>query len=210
MADIVLVGPTHERLRVELQRLADAADHRQRARTLGLDAAMSLARLPMRADRCVRRWGGEGVCNAYKDRAETSVAGLAWFRAPGGKKHVRVYAGRVAAPKSSGGERRAEAFRGLEHDSPLIDFVGTVYPAIRLPETLLKKHETGRKADRWPALKVALCRSIMAETFEPAGWAALADWYGEQPEVPYPFHSRCAEQCRTALAALRLLLEGTA
>ncbi len=201
---VVLIGPTLAQVRDELQRAADAADFRQRARTLGLDANVALTRAPlMTARQGAIEWGGEGVCNAYKDRAETSVAGVAWFVGPGGRRHVRIYAARVTAPKSSGGVRTARAFRALDGDSPLIDAVGTVYPAIRLPETLLKKHETGRKADRWPALKVALCRSIMESPFEPAGWAALADWYADAPNEP----RYAAECCRTALAAVRLLLE---
>lgn len=113
-----------------------------------------------------------------------SRAGVAWFTDRAGRRHVRVRADRVRAPKSPFGRKPAEAFPGTFDDSPLSAFVGAVYPDTRTPETLLKKHENGRKAERWPALKVSLYKAIEAEPLEPSHRAALADWYAEAGDEP--------------------------
>ena len=183
-------------LGMELVRQADLADKGHRTRMLGF--AMS------EMEREIGFWwnkemfvidrGGWGIPNSYQGRATTSVGGVAWFTSPNGCRYARVRASRVVAPKSSFKRVFAIAFQMADKDAvSLYDIVASVLPETALPETLLVKHEKGLKANRWPALKVALYRAILSEPLEPSHRAALADWYGEQGRE----HE--AESCRRAI-----------
>lgn len=194
---VVLAGATTEWVLDVLKNSVDAADMTHRERTIRLSREQLAHGLrhsgfdvkPM----SLIEWGGWGVPNSYWSRASTSLAGVAWFTDRSGVRHVRIYADRVTAPKSSFGRKSAEAFHILHSDGSgrEHDYVTAVYPETRLPETLLVKHEKGPKAKRWPALKVALYRAILADPLEPSHRAALADWYGEQGDMVSS--SRCCD-----------------
>lgn len=119
-------------------------------------------------------WSGGGVPNSYRHRAESSVLGVVWFTDAGGLRHVRVYAARVAAPKSSGGAREPRAFAS-EFDWALkhITHVEAVYPelrVLRIPRL--------RRVDHSPQV-LAFLDTLVEDPTDAATWAALSDWLGE-------------------------------
>lgn len=161
--DKVLVNPTADIFAAELTLAQDRANKGARARTaeFGTDYIVELvASSPEGADQT----DGGGVPNSYQQRAETTVVGVAWWTAPNGDKHVRIYANRVDAPKSAYGRRSASAFVG---ETPLL----CTFPSLwvrRLPLKLKKTQEYQ-------------FRDILdTNPLDIATRAAFADWLSEQ------------------------------
>lgn len=63
-----------------------------------------------RNDAGVFRYGGQGVCNSYRNRAYTTVIGVVFWTGPYNTKFVRLRVERVDAPKSPYGQRMAKIF----------------------------------------------------------------------------------------------------
>ena len=143
----LLIDPIPDRLQQTLREAVTEANGRAKARTVSdwpLDFVLQvIARHPYGGS--IERTGG-GVPNAYRYRAETSVLGVAWWRHPDGKLHVRVLGHRAAAPKSSYGRYEPSVFGTA-------DPWAAVYPD---------------RAGRLPACRVERCRRAL-ERLGPAG-----------------------------------------
>ena len=131
----------------------------------------------------IYEWGGEGVANSYRGWATSTLAGLAWFTDAHGRLHIRVYAGRVSAPKSPFGRRGVEAFPHCYADT-VAGPICAVYPELR-PPTILKKYSKGR--DRIDAELLSIADGIAANPTDPAPWHAMADWIDEHSAQEYSY-----------------------
>lgn len=106
MSETTLRNPTLAAVNAELARLAESANSGQRSRT----ATLQVAEGEWANDEFADFAGGEGVANSYRQRAATTIVSVAWVTDSSGDRHVRCYAARVNAPKSSYGRSQRHGF----------------------------------------------------------------------------------------------------
>lgn len=188
LTDRVLVNPTHAQIAEAVEAANDRANAGARSRTAELGGLWAADEVFEAADGFEDVNGG-GVPNSYRQRAETTVVGVAWWTAPSGVLHVRVYGNRVPAPKSAYGVRGAKVFREDAH------------PAARVYEGLdvSRMPKKDRREAEYPFREM-----LAADPLDVATRAAYADWLSERPA----WRQGEAERQRKALA-LAVSLAGT-
>lgn len=97
--ETLLIAPTLKKVNATLKEFCDAANKGQRVRT----AEMVVSPAEWRSKTGRLRAGGDGVANAYRGPATTTVVGCVWVTLPDRRRVVRVYAARDYAPHSAYG-----------------------------------------------------------------------------------------------------------
>lgn len=119
-----------------LDRGQSEANYRQRSRVVWLDSHEVGTRVENEPDGEVTASGG-GVPNAYRQRAETTILGVAWTTTSNRNRHVRIVAHRTTAPRSAYGKKDASVF-------PNDSYAGRVYPFLVIGREARKRR---RKED---------------------------------------------------------------
>lgn len=192
--DKVLICPPGEDLihAMTIARIAANAGGRQR--TITRDATHNWTEeCLMRRDGAFDS-GGEGVPNSYRGRAETSLLGLAWWTDPHGRKHVRIYGGRVTAPRSSMAQNMAYCFPPNAH--PAVK----VYLGIQ-PRSVFQYEKKGKR--KLPDVELSLLLALEGDPLDVAAASALVDYYQDT----YPTHGIGVPGAQRRLAILQRILQ---
>lgn len=198
--DRVVIDPTLEQVVDLLNEAAETANRGQRSRTV---SASGMARL------LAEKWGtmsasaqwddGGGVPNSYRGEASTTVIGFA-FADIAGHRHVRVYAARWPAPKSSYGTGSSKSFGLTSREFDRADIVALVYPALQAALATRKKDK---------GVAAEMLRAVEADPLDLATWSALADYLADnghfQGSEPV-----AAEHALAAVACVQSILEPAA
>lgn len=157
--------PEWARLEVTFDAIQKDANWASRARTAWIDVREALDQVRSRPHGILTRTGG-GVPNSYRQYADTTVVGIAWFTGADDGVHVRILANRITAPKSANAHKQPAVFGTADaHEA--------VYPQIKVPAPLKKD----RKADplAWE-MRLALSQNPL----DAGTRAALVDHLEEQ------------------------------
>lgn len=190
--DCVLIDPTPDQIHNAVCDARDAANPSS-ARARFVDPQLIYTFTSNTDREGAIQWDGGGVPNSYRQRAETSVLGVAWWTDDAGRKHVRFIGGRVDAPKSSYGRRGAKLFGLTDKQYDDTECVTLVYPALCVPRPL--KTEKG--------LLPEILRAIEEDPLDRASWMALSDHVTEAAEAGTPLAFVLSPaRCTAALAVL--------
>lgn len=152
-----------------LERGQDEANRGQRARTARLDPEEVVEAIEARPYGEMTASGG-GVPNSYNYQATTTIVGVAWVTDAEGRKHVRVRADRVRAPKSSYGRRGAEVF-------PTDHYLTSVYEQFGPALAPIRKKDRKRTSQVTDAIR----DHLREHADDGTAWLQLADLVEEMP-----------------------------
>ncbi len=197
--DRIVINPTLDQVEAMLIEAAGLADEGARSRTVGEGSLVASLRESWAKNEADAQWtDGGGVPNSYRQRAETSVLGFAFFISPTGERHVRVCSGRWDAPKSSFGRTGTHKF-GLSatlHDRAQVEAL--VYPALQVALATRKKDK---------GLVPELLRAIEATPLDLASVSALVDTLAENGDYRRDGLTVTMAQARAMLEVVRLVLD---
>lgn len=195
--DRVVIDPTLEQAVALLEQAADLANAGARARTLSASGLVRMLTEKWDTQGSAQWDDGGGVPNSYRGAADTTVLGFAFFVAPDGRRHLRVYGARWTAPKSSYGRGDTKSFGLTSREFDRASVESLVYPALQCALATRKKDK---------GLVPEMLRTVEADPLDIATWSALADyltenghWQGSEPVA--------AKHARAALAAVQAILE---
>jgi hypothetical protein len=191
--DRVVIDPTLEQVANLLVEAAETANRGQRARTVSASGLVREVTEKWETNQSFADWvDGGGVPNAYRGFASTTVIGVA-FVDVAGRRHVRVYASRCEAPKSSYGTGKTGSFGLSASRYARASVESLVYPALQMALAT-------RKKDR--GVVAEMMRACESDPLDLLAWSALADYLAENGDSDF-LRTGLVATAKDALAAVQ-------